>query len=285
VKRKLFLTVLIPLLIIGLVFAGAGCPRAQTGNTATLDEVASEVDALADAGADNAGDISDIKDNIDDLQKAIDDLQKAIDDVAMSDLSGYATDAELQSALNNFINNLSPDQIAALKTKLGITSSSSSSSTSPTGQVTVKMVESQYVVNGTLRVVSGLTSSQIPLTVEVANPTNAYQYISYSLNLNFAGGSSAGYPDVLVSGTSFAPWGYSIDYYTTCVPNTTSGDDTRQLLFTPTSTTRIGVAPGATLQIQNTLTIRQNSGGGGDSPTSAQWEGTLAGVVISTAPW
>jgi hypothetical protein len=267
VKKRLWFTALIPLLIIGLLLTG--CPTAKTGSSTTIQDVQDEVGALGDAVSQNADDIADIDGRVSDLE-----------DASSPDLSGYATGADLNNAfssgtnIDRFLSNLTDAQITTLQEKLGIPSGGEETPTS--GKVTLAIADSwgcDFEDTSLLNIYSNDSSASYRFTVEVTNGTAEYKYIRLNLSLD---------RDRLLSGTitefdsstklSCLTYGTSLTY--TSIPSVPTSGDTRTMLFTPS--TRFPVGKGKTIEVDFNLDIMNKSG------QAATWTGDLTYSVASS---
>jgi hypothetical protein len=270
VKKRLWLTALIPLLVITLLFTG--CPRATTGTTTTLEDVKDEVDALGDAVSGMQGDIGAMQDDIADLQ-----------DASSLDLSDYATGADLSNAFSSASNidkilaNLTDAQIATLKTKLGL---SSSTTASATGKVTAEIIDADCDFEGTSldNIHSDGNARYYAFTVKVTNGTDDTKWIYCSPILNREEASPAT-AEIVVSDTELtsdlAYYG-AITYTTEASPDPSStSTGTTMVTFAPTggygyygTTGRFAVKKGDVAEIQFLLKIKLDGG-------YASWSGSL----------
>jgi len=258
VKRKLWFTALIPLLLAGLLLMG--CPTAKTGTSSTTtDQLQAQITAQGQILAALQGDMADVKDELDETsgvtQSDIDALQSDIDalQASINELTGTLNTATADIVILK--------DVAALK---------GSGTTPPvTGQVTVQLVDNSLCVqNGQLRVYSGpAPGMQYTFTVDIVNGTSQYQYVSFGLILNCINPANA----TVEAPTALTVFGgYGVTYTKILIPAT----NTTQVLFTPS--TKVSIAANGTLQMQLMLVMQTSA--------SAQWEGSVTGVVV-TSTW
>jgi uncharacterized phage infection (PIP) family protein YhgE len=268
VKKRLWFTALIPLLIIGLLLTG--CPTAKTGSSTTIQDVQDEVSAMGDAVSQNADDIADIDGRVSDLE-----------DASSPDLSGYATDADLNNAfssgtnIDRFLSNLTDAQITTLKEKLGLSTTSTSSTS--TGKVTVEITDSincDFEDTSLTGIYSSTASSAYYFTVTVVNNTDDYKWVYISVMLarkSIVGGTIP----FNITGATLDNLTYtsSLTYAATY---DTVGTDDKSVTFSPSGTayTSFSVGKGKTAEIQYLLTLTTDK--------AAIWNGNLMYSVSST---
>jgi len=146
------------------------------------------------------------------------------------------------------------------------------------GEVVVSIVESdplEFFSNET-------GSSPTQFMVSIANGTDTYQYVSYSVNMTCVTGDHVaniiqnGTPQLAISSIAFGAQGYA--FLTTIIPD--DGDpataDNQQVLFIPDATTpRVFVPPGETVFLYNFLALKTVG------VEIEIWELTLTSIITS----
>lgn len=161
-KRNSILVSLASILVLGTIGLGAiGCP--STTPVVSITDVNNRLVVMEQWKAIAVSDLQ---------SKATTDyvnsqINSKLANVSAPDLSSYATDAEVQVALDNFIANLTPAQIAALKTKLGIGGSSGGDSgVDPEDAVDCSAT---YTTNLTWATASKTKAITIPIQLKLSN--------------------------------------------------------------------------------------------------------------------
>jgi hypothetical protein len=197
------------------------------------------------------------------------DLGGYVKQTDLPNLSNYVTDAEL----DNFIDNLTSDQVTALKEKLGITPSP----IVPTsGKVAVEIADAwncDFNETSLENIYSSGTLNSYRFTVEVTNGTDEYRYIYLSLVLSRDSVISPT-PNILTGPGNTElicyTWGSSLTYTATATPS----PNTTTVLFSPS--TRFPVGKGKTIDVDFNLNIKDSGS------ATAIWFGDLTYSTSST---
>jgi len=268
-KKALVIVLLAALLVIPLVGLTACGNTLSDSDLATIRGFATRMDnaekAIAAVKSDLAGigagsDVEGIEADIADIEEILDGITGDIADIEDDNVALAARIAALE-------NNQNP-----------------SGGTNPiTGQVTVQLVDNSLCVqSGQLRVYSGPTPGmQYTFAVDIVNGTNQYQYVSFGLILNCVNPANATFPSASPAEhqnpTALSVFGgYGVTYTRIYIPSNLSAakeyTGVTQLLFTPS--TKVSIAANGTLQMQLMLVMQTSA--------SAQWEGSVTGVVVSS---
>lgn len=186
-KIKILLAVvilLVPLLFLGCMFS----PPTTTPTTpATTPQ--------AEINTKFTQDIATINSNIASINTKNSEQDNKISALENNTSTDAYSKSEIDSKLNNFISNLSADQVTQLKTKLGITSTSTSTST-PTGQIEYSIVNLQTYYQFS-------TSSNYPVQIRIFNNKSDARYVRLQLTSStFSNASTGGFNSPAVAITT-----------------------------------------------------------------------------------
>ena len=196
-------------------------------------------------------------------------IETAMAGVSASNLSSYTTDAELQTALDNFVANLTPAQITALKTALGI----SATTPAPTGQATVEIEETTPILLWAATPSGADFMGQAQFIVKITNDTASTKYVTYNLAIYCTGPvAGAGVivrdaTNVLTDNDTYPGWSK------TYLPTLPTAAPTPQILcyFTTTTWGGVPVRAGESIEIIHLATMVTN--------VQSQWSCNLAGFA------
>jgi len=252
-KKALVIVSLVALLSIPLVGL-AGCGNSLSdSDLATIRGFATRMDnaekAIAAVKSDLAGigagsDVEGIEADIADIEEILDGITGDIADIEDDNVA-------LAARITALENNQNPG-----------------GTTNPTtGQVTVQLVDNSLCVqSGQLRVYSGAAPGmQYTFAVDIVNGTSQYQYVSFGLILNCINPANA----TVEAPTALSVFGgYGVTYTKICIPAT----NTTQILFTPSQ--KVAISANSTLQMQLMLIMQTSA--------SAQWEGSVTALAVSS---
>lgn len=264
---------LLVLLLVGVLLF-TGCVKAVT--TAQLDKVAADLGARIEAIRGEI-DAEDYGGRLEAIEQDLEDLRIDLEDVSTPDLSNYATQANLQSALNNFIANLTPVQITALKEALGMTGTTPP--VPPSGEVAVVLDVDAKPYQFT----SYTTPTGQIFPVKITNGTDEYQTVSFNILFQCvsADGQAEVIPDLDKLCSTFVVLDLSMTVSTVAlVPTPVSSYCACQWIYFTWTADTILVAPNKEVTVYANLSNFQTADDAG-AGVYELWEVTLTGITVN----